>query len=205
METLAKLFGGHARVKIMRLFLLNDGGLFDMEEISSRSRVTKANSRREINALSAMGFVKHKTVTREGYRGAKKKVVVYYLNSYFKYIGAIKDLLVDPNMLVEEGLVQKFKQVGKVKLMIVSGVFIGNPESRADIMLVGDKLKKNALQQVVKGLEAEIGKELDYVVFDTNEFKYRMDMYDKLVCDIIDLPHLKLIDSGQLSTTVSKK
>mgnify|MGYP001558836910 CR=1 FL=1 len=68
-----------------------------------------------------------------------------------------------------------------------------------------DKLKKNILQQLMKGLEAEIGKELDYVVFDTEEFKYRLDMYDKLVCDVIDLPHLKLIDNGQLSTYISKK
>lgn len=205
METLAKLFGGHARVKIMRLFLLNIGSYFDVEDISNRSRVSKQNARREINALLAMGFVKNKIVTREGYRGAKKKVIVFYLNPAFQYIDAVKDLLVDPSMLVEEGLVQKFKPVGKVKLMVVSGVFIGNTESRADLMIVGDKLKKNTLQQVMKGLEAEIGKELDYVVFDTDEYKYRLDMYDKLVCDIIDLPHLKLIDTGQLSTTISKK
>jgi hypothetical protein len=89
--------------------------------------------------------------------------------------------------------------------MVVSGVFIGDDKSRVDILLVGDKLKKNILQQVIKGLEAEIGKELDYVVFDTNEFKYRLDMYDKLVCDILDLPHESLIDVGQLSTYVSKK
>jgi hypothetical protein len=89
--------------------------------------------------------------------------------------------------------------------MVVSGVFIGNSKSRADILVVGDRLKKNILQQVIKSLEAEIGKELDYVVFDTEEFKYRLDMYDKLICDIIDLPHEKLIDNGQLSTYLYKK
>jgi DNA-binding MarR family transcriptional regulator len=205
METLAKLFGGQARVKIMRLFLLNDSYTFSIEDIASRSRVTKPNTRREVNALSAMGFIKQKIVMREGSRGSKKKVLAYYLNTSFQYLEAVRDLLVDPNLLVEEGLVQRFKQVGKIKLMVVSGVFIGNSESRVDVLIVGDKLKKNILQQVMKGLEAEIGKELDYVVFDTEEFKYRLDMYDKLVCDIIDLPHLKLIDSGQLSTSISKK
>ena len=89
--------------------------------------------------------------------------------------------------------------------MVVPGVFIGNKESRVDVMIIGDKLKKNIFQQVIKGLEAEIGKELNYVIFDTEEFKYRLDMYDKLVCDIIDLPHEVLIDNGQLSTYLSKK
>lgn len=205
METLAKLFGGQARVKIMRLFLLNNDSMFEVEEVVSRSRVTKANSRREINALSAMGFVKQKFVTHEGARGAKKKVPAWQLNTSFPYINSIRDLLVDPSLLLREDLAIRFKQVGKIKLMIVSGIFIGSDKSRVDILIVGDKLKKNIIQQIVKGLESEIGKELDYVVLDSGEFKYRIDMYDKLVCDIIDLPHEKIIDSGQLSTYVSKK
>jgi hypothetical protein len=205
METLAKLFGGQARVKIMRLFLLNHNSMFELEEVVSRSRVTKVNSRKEINALAAMGFVKHKLVTHEGVRGAKKKVPAWQLNTSFPYIDSIRDLLVDPSLLLREDLPQRFKQIGKIKLMIVSGIFIGSDKSRVDILIVGDKLKKNVIQQIIKGLESEIGKELDYVVLDSNEFKYRIDMYDKLVCDIIDLPHERLIDSGQLSTYVSKK
>ena len=73
------------------------------------------------------------------------------------------------------------------------------------MLIVGDRLKKNILAQIIKGLEAEIGKELDYVVLDTEEFKYRLDMYDKLVCDILDLPHMKLLDNEQLSTYASKR
>ncbi|HAE36335.1 TPA: hypothetical protein DCX66_02740 [Candidatus Nomurabacteria bacterium] len=205
METLAKLFGGQARVKIMRLFLLNKDSTFEVEEVVSRSRVTKANCRREINALCAMSFVKQKFVIHEGTRGAKKKVPAWQLDSSFPYIDSIRDLLVDPSLLLREDLAIRFRQVGKIKLMIVSGIFIGSDKSRADILIVGDKLKKNIIQQIVKGLESEIGKELDYVVLDSVEFKYRIDMYDKLVCDIIDLPHEKIIDNGQLSTYVSKK
>lgn len=205
METLAKLFGGQARVKIMRLFLLNHESTFEIEDVVSRSRVTKANSRKEVNALSAMGFVKQKFVTHEGSRGAKKKVPAWQLDASFPYIDSIRDLLVDPSLLLREDLPLKFKQVGKIKLLIVSGIFIASEKSRVDILIVGDKLKKNIIQQIIKGLESEIGKELDYVVLDSEEFKYRIDMYDKLVCDIIDLPHERLIDNGQLSTYVSKK
>ena len=205
METLAKLFGGQARVKIMRLFLLNNENTFEVDDVVSRSRVTKANSRKEINALSAMGFIKNKMVVHEGSRGAKKKVPGWQLNITFPYIDSIRDLLVDPSLLLREDLSLRFKQVGKVKLMIVSGIFIGSEKSRADILIVGDKLKKNIIQQIIKGLESEIGKELNYVVLESDEFKYRIDMYDKLVCDIIDLPHERIIDNGQLSTYISKK
>ena len=205
METLAKLFGGQARVRIMRLFLLNSSKNFEIEDVVSRSRVIKSNARKEINVLSAINFIKQKVITKEGYHGTKKKVVVWSLDSSFQYLGSLRDILIEPSLLLQENLPERFKLAGKIKLMIVSGVFIGNSKSRADVLIVGDKLKKNVLQQVVKSLEAEIGKELDYVVFDTDEFKYRLDMYDKLVCDIIDLPHEKLIDNGQLSTYISKK
>ena len=204
MDTLAKLFGGQARVKIMRLFLLN-GNAFTLEEVIRRSRVTKASARREVNALCTMGFVNHKALVHEGSRGAKTKVSSWVLNSSFQYLGSIRELLIDPAILLQENFVARFKQVGKIKLMVLSGIFIGDEKSRVDILIVGDKLKKNVVVQVIKGLEAEIGKELDYVVFDTTEFKYRLDMYDKLVCDIIDLPHEKLIDNGQLSTYITKK
>lgn len=205
METLARLFGGQARVRIMRLFLLNSENFFEIDDIVNRTRITKANVRKEVNALSTIGFIKQKTITKEGYRGTKKKVIAWYLDQSFHYLFALRDILVDPNLLLQEDLPQRFRQAGKIKLMVVSGVFIGNDESRVDIMIVGDKLKKNILQQVVKGLEAEIGKELNYVIFDTEEFKYRLDMYDKLICDIIELPHETLIDNGQLSTYISKR
>ena len=195
METLAKLFGGQARVKLMRLFLLNEASSFEVDEVSSRSRVTKPNARKEINALHAMGFIKSRTVTKEGSRGSKKKVTAYYLNPSFQHLNSIRDLLVEPNLLVEDGLLsQRFKAVGKLKLMVVSGVFIGDTDSRVDVLLVGDKLKKNILQQLMKVLEAEIGKELNYVVFDTEEFKYRLNMLDKFILDFLEGPHEEVIN-----------
>lgn len=204
METLTKLFGGQARVRIMRLFLLNEGP-FDIEDVISRTRTNKANVRKEINILTNIGFLKLKIITKEGYRGAKKKVNAWELNPFFGHLSAIKEMLINPDILLQDDFVQRFKPIGKIKLMIVSGIFVGDDKSRVDILIVGDKLKKNSIQQIIKNLEAEIGKELNYVVFDSEEFKYRIDMYDKLVCDIIDLPHKKLVDFGQLSTYISKK
>ncbi len=205
MEILAKLFGGQARVKIMRLFLLNSDKAFEVADIVSHTRVTKPNVRKEINSLSSMMFIKQKLVVKEGSRGAKKKVPAWVLNNAFQHLKSVKEILLDPDLLLQTDLVDRFKQVGKIKLMITSGVFIGDEKSRADLLIVGDKLKRNILQQVVKSIESEVGKELNYVVFDTEEFKYRIDMYDKLVCEIVESPHLTLIDSGNFPVYISKK
>ncbi len=204
MDILAKLFGGQARVRIMRLFILNNDN-FDIEEITSRSRVTRTNVRKELNTLKSLGFIKQKTITREGVRGGKKKVIVWSINPFFAYLEPIKEILIDPDLLVKDDLAKRFRQTGRMKLLIISGVFIGEEQTRADLLVVADKVNKTALNQLIKSLEAEIGKELTYAVFNSKDFKYRLDMYDKLVCDILDEPHKKLIDSGLLSSYIPKK
>ena len=50
------------------------------------------------------------------------------------------------------------------------------------------------LSKAVASIEAEIGKELSYSAFDTEDFEYRVGIHDRLVRDILDSPHTVLID-----------
>ena len=88
---------------------------------------------------------------------------------------------------------------------MVSGVFIKNDDSRVDLLIVWDKLKMAGIEKGVRRLEAEIGAELTYAIFDTKEFIYRLNMYDKLVLDILDYPHEVLLQVKELSTQALKK
>ena len=90
-------------------------------------------------------------------------------------------------------------------MIIISGVFIKNHDSRVDLLIVGDKMKRGKIEEGVKRLEAEIGAELTYAVFDTKEFIYRLNMYDKLVRDILDYPHEVLLQVRELSTQALRK
>ncbi|MCR4311355.1 MAG: hypothetical protein NUV54_02190, partial [Candidatus Taylorbacteria bacterium] len=74
------------------------------------------------------------------------------------------------------------------------GVFIQDTDSRIDLLIVGDLLRTPALETVIRNIEAEIGKELRYAVFETADFEYRFGMYDKLVRDILDYPHRKVLN-----------
>ena len=73
------------------------------------------------------------------------------------------------------------------------------------MLIVGDKLKRNKIEEGIHKLEALLGAEIVYAVFDTKEFNYRLNMYDKLVRDIIDYPHTVLIQAKELSTQLLKK
>ena len=73
------------------------------------------------------------------------------------------------------------------------------------MLIVGDKLNKGKIEKEIKKLEAEIGKELVYALFDSKEFNYRLSMYDKLVRDILDFPHEVIFQTKELSTQALKK
>jgi hypothetical protein len=205
LETLGKIFGSLPRVKIMRLFLLNPEQSYDVLDVSTRSRVARPTARRELSALQSAGMIKAKSFSKEipatpRKKARTKKVNGWCLTPGFVYSDHLKNLLIDAEFLRPDDLVQRFKRIGKIKLFLVSGVFIGDDDSRVDFLLVGDTIKKGALDNLIKALEAEVGKELSYAVFETQDFLYRLSMYDKLIRDILDYPHERLIESAQLST-----
>ncbi len=193
MEILSKILGSSAKVKLMRLFLLNPTKGFANKEIARRSRVSSGLINKELKLLASIDFIK------------KHANGEWFFNSSFKYFTEVENLLINSDSLDKKTISETFKKVGKVKLLIVSGIFIKNKDSRVDLLIVGDKMKRGKIEEGIRKLEAEIGSELVYAIFDSKEFNYRMNMYDKLVRDIVDFPHEVIFQTKELSTQTLKK
>ena len=88
----------------------------------------------------------------------------------------------------------RLKHVGKLKLLVASGVFLRHDDRPIDLLIVGDKLDVPAMQKTISIMESEIGRELRYALFTTDDFLYRIKMYDKLIRDVFEFPHQKLIN-----------
>lgn len=192
MEILSKILGSPARVKIMRLFLLNPKKTFSTKEVAKRSRVSTPAARKELVLLAAARFVRR--------RGKE-----WTFNMLFQYTRELENLLVGAETVNKDAVVAAFKKAGTVKLLLISGIFIKNKTSRVDLLIVGDRLKRGRIDQEIRKLEAEIGTELVYAVFDTKDFVYRLNMYDKLIRDILDFPHELLLQGKELSTQSLRK
>ena len=186
METLSKLFGSEAKVKMMRLFLFNPETVFDVAEISKRTNENPTKVRKEVNLLQKTNLVKHQSL-RSGRNG-------FVLNNQFTYLTPLQNFLINIEPLKPKEIVKRIGKLGAVKLLLVAGVFIQNPESRVDMLIVGDHVKKAGLEHAMKNLESEIGKELRYSYFTTDDFNYRNGMCDKLIRDILDYPHKTLVN-----------
>jgi hypothetical protein len=201
MDTLNTLFGGVEKVRMFRLFLFNSEIIFDIESICEKLKIDKKIAEKEIVILLKSTLIRTEPIikiiskkVRGKIKEKKLKVHGYILNQNFPHISGLRQLLINSQNLNKSDMVKRFSNVGKIKLILVSGVFIENNESRVDVLLVGNNIKKGSLSNIVKTMEAELGREISYAFFETPDFQYRIEMCDKLVRDIIDYPHTVLLN-----------
>ncbi len=206
MDTLTKLFGGASYVKVMRLFLFNPDAAFETKDVKIRTRIGVDIARREISHIYNLGLIKRKNFikvteekTNKGVRKNKRRVSGWVLNKQFIFIEPLQNILLSSDSFQKETIVDRFKNIGRLKLLIVSGVFVDEIErtdnrGRVDILLVGDHFKQRIIQASLRGFESEIGRELQYAVMKTDDFLYRRGIYDKFIRDVLDYPHEILVN-----------
>jgi len=201
METLTKLFGSITKVKVVKQFVFNPEAAFDASLMANRTKETVAKVRVEISLLEKMDLIKRRVFFKTVHRkknGQKVSVRVkangWTLNENFEFLRPLSVFLVSLNHLNPKDIVRKLNRGGVMKLVIMSGVFIQHAESRVDLLVVGDHIKKGVIDSAIKTIEAEIGKEIRYAVFETSDFQYRFGLYDKLVRDILEFPHEKILN-----------
>jgi hypothetical protein len=201
MESLSKIFGGGDRVRIMRMFLFNPGSVYSVDEISKRTGAAPRIVDKEVDVLRKGGLIRRKPFLKlaRDNNGEKRKGNGWTLDKNFPYLRPLENLLIQQSLISEREIIRRLSRVAKLKLLVIAGIFIQDPDSRVDILIVGNHFRKSALDRVIKGFEAEIGKEVRYAAFETPEFEYRISMYDKLVRDIFDYPHRKILDKLGLS------
>ena len=202
MESLSKLFGSEAKVKIMRLFLFNKDKIYSKSDIRRKSKVALGVMGKIIGQLQKAGLIKKRNFIKEEKKGKKsvrKKTMGWMLNQECSYFKTLQNLMIENNLLAPEQIIKILNRAGKLKLVIISGIFIQDWDSRVDMLIVGDKLKMKKLEGAMQKIESNIGKELTYAVFETPEFLYRLKIYDKLIRDILDYPHEKILKKIELN------
>ena len=181
MKSVSHIFGGEAKVKVMRLFVFNPGVTFTASETAKRTKERPNKARKELHILAKAGLIKKRT------RG-------FALNPSYVYLPAVENFLIDATPITAKEIIKKVSCVGNIKLILTSGVFLHDRNSRVDILVVGDHLKQSKLLSIMSSIEAELGKELRYAAFETVDFKYRLSIYDKLIRDILDSRHEKILN-----------
>ena len=174
---------------------------FSPADISIRAKVSISIVRREAHLLRKMGMIKGKRFSRiisskKGNKTVSRRKIEggWVLSQNFPYLSALRNLLINTVLINPDEIVRKLNSIGRIKLVVIAGIFIHDADSRVDLLIAGDNIRFGALENVIKSIESEIGKELRYSAFETADFQYRFGVYDKLVRDILDFPHKKILD-----------
>lgn len=184
-DILEYLFGSREKTRILRFFLHNPEQQYDLTAVAERNMLNRHKARKELENLNKFRFLFKKT---------HKGKTAYHLNQGFVFYPELKNLIAKDNMHPQSGSLDRIKNIGNVKLAVISGGFINYAKSKADMILVGDGISRAKLKNLMGCLEAEIGKEVDFVLMNGEEFKYRLNMLDKFILDFLEGPHEEVIN-----------
>lgn len=184
-QVLEQLFDSPLKVKLLKLFLRHPGKTFAMKEVTKRVKSTADACRYHLDKFRSIKLIDRK------FKGTTR---LYSVNTEFDFYAELRTLVLKSSPASKKKILNRLKKLGGVKLAILSGVFVSLENSRVDLMVIGDRLQKKKLTAFFRDLEAEVGKELDYVILSSKEFNYRYDMYDRFIRDVLEKPHEKLIN-----------
>jgi hypothetical protein len=164
--------------------MLNDRHDFSVAEIVKKNKLTSQQVAGELTRMERMRMILPRL---------KKGKKYYRTNEEFIFYPELKSLVVKSNTLPECRSLGRIKGLGKIKLALISGVFLNYPKSQSDLLIIGDELSRAKLKHLLESLEAEVGKEINYSVMNSEEFKYRTDMLDKFIMDFLESPYEEII------------
>ncbi|MEA3449621.1 MAG: hypothetical protein U9Q85_01430 [Patescibacteria group bacterium] len=216
---LNKLFGSQARVKILKLFLSHPSEKFYIRQISRDLKLQLNSVRRELDNLEQFGLLMSnpediseedlEALTREDFikqinpkdkkKTKNKNISLKYEKKYYQVdrtfilYSEIKDLIIKAQLLYEKDFVNELQKTGNVKLLILSGFFVNDREKSVDLFVVG-RFNRRRLNRLIKDLENDLGREINFTIMSIGEFKYRRDITDVFLFDILEGKKIAVID-----------
>jgi len=197
-DILSELFESPVKVRALKLFLRNPHDAYSVAEGATRLAVAPAKFKREIKRFMNVDLVRSRVVRvlpKEGSRSkAAKKTEVFYVNPHFAFYEELRNLVTKSSPTAWEKKLEPLTKLGKMKLVVICGSLMNDDRARLDFLMVGDRLNPKSVSSFARGLEAEVGKEVRYMMLTPEEFVYRFGMYDNILRDIFERPHRKLIN-----------
>lgn len=181
---LEQLFGSRTRVKLLRLFLSNPGRHYFVREITRKVEERINSVRRELKNLEDMGLITSLDKNQKKY---------YQANDNFILFPELKSLILKAQVILEEKLVSDIKSLGNIQYMVLTGFFVGMKDLSTDILIVG-KINRKKLHRLMKKFERVFNHAINYTMMTITEFKYRRDLTDRFLYDILENKKIVMID-----------
>lgn len=206
-----QLFGSKTRVKLLHLFYSNPNRSFYVREITRKIDEQINSVRRELANLLNAGIISSDTTNNRLYYEVDQKYEFYEpLSTIFggkaaKTTGkvATKKSASTQAGTTDAKVDSTLKTLGNVDLLLYTGQFTRDDRSGIDLLLVGD-INSTQLGKYMDDLEKKEAKEIRYVVMDLAEFKYRNQVKDRFLSEVLASKYQVVHEKDGLLESISK-
>lgn len=197
---LEHLFGSDTRLKLLRIFLHNPAESYYVRELVRRVGTQIHAIRRELLNLEKLGLIQAVEAppndpTAHDMKGPLSQRKYYTVEAKHLLFPELKSLIVKADLLAREDLVDRLKETGAISLLILAGRFVGVAHTSTDLLMVGT-INKKILKEVLTACEREFGHEINFTVLTPKEYKYRKEITDRFLYEILEGKKVVLIDTG---------
>lgn len=168
---LKQIFSSNARVKLLKVFLLNPDEEFFIRELTRKLDEQINSIRRELDNLKKIGLLRSRVRNRKKY---------YTVNQAFVIYSELRDIFIKASSN-DEQIGRAISKMGEVDFLLLSGVFLGK-ESNVDLLVVGEVDKKKLQAYLDKTVK---DKDIKFTIISSKDFLYRLECKDKFVVDIL--------------------
>ena len=195
-KSIDALFGSKTRVKLLHLFYSNPNTSFYVREITRLVDEQINSVRRELSNMLSVGIILSDTSDNKLY---------YKVNDRYEYYSAFCMIFADNRSKktvnktahTEAGWRNDLAKIRGVRVAIAAGILVESSASPVDLLIVGSVPDKK-LQEIVKAIEKEEGRDINYSAMKYDEFYYRMSVRDKFLSGILSNRHDVVIDSDKI-------
>jgi ACT domain-containing protein len=193
------LFGSKTRVKLLHLFLNSPGQSFYVREITRKIEEQINSVRRELSNMLAVGIITSDSADNKLY---------YQVNQRYDYYVPLKAIFSDTKLEAKNVTITSDNNSNKeygsliraitgVSLAIFAGVLVRDSTSTVDIVLVGDMVPAK-IKALIKHIEKNEGRDINYTVLSYDEFYYRLSVRDKFITEILNSEHSVIVDKNKI-------
>jgi len=174
-QVLIRLFSSHTRVKLVSFFITYPKRAFFVREITRRINERINSVRRELKNLEDIGFL---TSFPEMNR------LYYKVNPDFIIFNELKSI-VQKTTDIKDSLEEKFRKLGDVVFVVLTGYLTGTKNSPTDILIVGENIDRLKVEKLVEEMSQETSEILRYTILSVNDFLLRDSLGDRFLSSII--------------------
>ncbi len=196
-----QLFGSKTRVKLLQLFYGNPNRSFYVREITRKIDEQINSVRRELANLLSIGIISSDTTNNRLYYEVNQ---VYEFYQPLSAIFGGKAATPVAKAAATDNETNDIQQIGNVELAIYSGQFTRDESAGVDIVIVGD-VNQTQMHKFITELEAKEGKEIRYAVMPLDEYKYRLQVNDRFLSNVLAAKKQILIDKHNMLTPKPKE